>query len=212
MIVRSPSFAPHERPFLLENFFDVPEYEDPHEEKPSDDAAALDEFESMEQDRPISQADRIIHNSIKKHFRPEEPSTFVHNGQEWLARAEGQGTRNRSTARAVLLRGSGLVKVNGEGDIYSKWPFFYHRFDIIQPFKLTGTACVYDVFLEVAGGGGSGQAGAARLAIARALFQANPACHDDLQKGFCLMEDTRQKMSEMPGKKGARASFGWNKR
>mmetsp|Transcript_115517 Transcript_115517/g.226524 ORF Transcript_115517/g.226524 Transcript_115517/m.226524 type:complete len:97 (+) Transcript_115517:1-291(+) len=96
--------------------------------------------------------------------------------------------------------------------MFAWWPMYYHRFDVCQPFQLTGTAGAYDVFVQVAGGGSSGQAGAARLAIARALLMANPACHDDLQRGYCLLEDTRQKMSKMPGKEGARSSFPWTKR
>merc|ERR1712107_433440 len=118
----------------------------------------------------------------------------------WLAKASGRGPRKRAIAHAVLVRGSGIIKVNGESDFYTRWPLIYHRFDICQPFKYAGTVCAFDVFLQVNGGGPSGQSGAARLAISRAFLEANPACHDDLQKGFCLLEDTRQQMSKMPGK------------
>mmetsp|Transcript_22650 Transcript_22650/g.51797 ORF Transcript_22650/g.51797 Transcript_22650/m.51797 type:complete len:372 (-) Transcript_22650:74-1189(-) len=153
-----------------------------------------------------------VHGTILKHFRPELPSTFRHAGREWLARAEGRGTRKRAVAHAVLLRGSGIIKVNGEESLYSRWPWLYHRFDVCQPFRYTGTAGAFDVFLEVRGGGPSGQAGAARLAVSRALFLACPACHDDLQKGFCLLEDTRQKLSKQPGRPRARKKYKWSKR
>lgn len=154
----------------------------------------------------------VIHGTIKKLFRADDPATFSHSGEEWLARAEGRGTRKRATAHAVITRGTGLFKVNGDTDVYSQWPMPYHRFDVCQPFKLTGTCGVYDVFVEVQGGGPGGKAGATRLAVARALLEANPGCHDDLQKGFCLLEDARQKMSKMPGRAGARKNFPWTKR
>eukprot|EP00439_Symbiodinium_sp_Y106_P071845 s2539_g13.t1 len=97
-----------------------------------------------------------------------------------------------NTNPTVLVRGTGIFRVNGEQDevedMYSRWPQIYNRVDVCQPFKLTGTAGQYDVFVETRGGGLSGQAGATRLAISRALFEANPSCHDDLQKGFCLLE------------------------
>lgn len=157
-------------------------------------------------------ANSVIHEAIERYFKPEAPPKFWHRGEEWLSRCEGRGTRKRAAAHAVLVRGTGLFRVNGQQDMYHRWPQIYHRIDVCQPFKLTGTAGIYDVFVAVRGGGLSGQAGATRLAVARALFQANPNCHDRLQKGFCLLEDTRQKWSKMAGKPSAQASFVWNKR
>lgn len=162
--------------------------------------------------RLVSNKTSAIHNAIKKYFRPDAEAKFLHNQQEWLCRAEGVGTRKRATAHAAIVRGTGIFKINGDTDIFARWPLLYNRFDVCQPFKLTGTAGVYDVFVEVRGGGTSGQAGAARLAVARALFAANPHCHDALQEGFCLLEDTRQKMSKQAGKAGARKGFPWTKR
>jgi len=112
----------------------------------------------------------------------------------------------------VICRGSGLFRINGEQDMYARWPQIYNRMDVCQPFKLTGTAGQFDIFVEVRGGGLGGQAGATRLAVARALLMANPACHDALQRGFCLLEDTRQKMSKQPGRAGARKGYPWTKR
>ena len=157
-------------------------------------------------------ANSVIHSAIERYFKPGMAPKFWHNNEEWLSRCEGRGTRKRSAAHAVLVRGTGLFRVNGEQDMYHRWPQIYHRIDICQPFKLTGTAGIYDVFVSVRGGGLSGQAGATRLAVSRALFQANPSCHDRLQRGFCLYEDTRQKISKMPGKPGAQSSYTWGKR
>lgn len=207
-IVRSPPFSQRDRPFLLENFFEVPDADRRQDDEDED----FSEEEEEVGDVASAEADPVIHSAIRNYFRPDDPPRFWHSGEEWLARAEGRGTRKRASAHAVIRRGSGTFKVNGESDMFAWWPLPYHRFDVCQPFKLTGTAGVYDVFVEVVGGGEGGQAGAARLAIARALLHANPGCHDALQRGFCLLEDTRQKMSKMPGKKGARASFSWTKR
>jgi len=212
-IVRSPPFSRGERPFLLENFYQVGNLVDVQDDTGVDEAAQeTSPTDRYEVDGGVDEAHYSVHGTIKKHFRPDQPATFSHAGKEWLSHAEGRGTRRRATAHAVLKRGSGIIKVNGEETLYSRWPWLYHRFDVCQPFKLTGTACAFDVFLDVKGGGQGGQAGAARLAVARALLMANPSCHDDLQKGFCLLEDTRQKLSKQPGRAGARKQFRWSKR
>lgn len=211
-IVRSPPFSPQDRPFLIENFFEVADADNESEGPSEDEAEASGRQEDQGSTEEPGPESHIIHDTIRKYFRPDLPNTFMHGSAEWLVRAEGRGTRKRASAHAVLCRGTGLFKVNGESDLYAMWPHLYHRFDVCQPFKLTGTAGAFDVFVEVRGGGLTGKAGATRLAVSRALLQANPSCHDALQRGFCLLEDTRQKMSKMPGKKSRRASFFWNKR
>jgi len=209
-IVRSPPFSPREKPFLLENFFEAADTDDRSRDADSDDDDPH-QFDNEAAD-VSAEADPAIHGAIQKYFRPDLPPKFWHRGEEWLTTAEGKGTRKRATAHAVVTRGSGMFKVNGEQDMFARWPLIYNRLDVCQPFKLTGTAGVFDVFVNVKGGGDGGQAGATRLAVARALFEANPACHDRLQKGFCLLEDARQKMSKMPGKQGARSRYAWTKR
>jgi len=207
-IVLAPSFSQKDSsPFLLENFFEVPD-----EDGKSSDKMNIASTDSQDVDLAANIVNPVIHSTIRKYFRPDLPATFLHDGEEWLTQSEGHGTRKRATAHAIIVRGSGVIKVNGEEEFCARWPLFYNRVDICQPFKLTGTAGVYDVFLRVEGGGAGGQSGAARLAVARALFKANPACHDRLQEGFCLLEDTRQRMSKMPGKAGARKGFPWTKR
>jgi len=215
-IVRSPPFSRKERPFLIENFFELADIDSDESRLKANNASdehgdSLKDLE-MEDGEELHQSNATIHGAVLKHFRSDRPNTFLHNGEEWLERAEGRGTRKRSAAHVVICRGTGIFKVNGEMDMFCRWPHIFNRFDVCQPFKLTGTAGAYDVFVETRGGGGSGQAGATRLAVARALLMANSACHDRLQSGFCLLEDTRQKMSKMPGKASARASFAWTKR
>lgn len=73
--------------------------------------------------------------------------------------------------------------MNGDEDLYVRWPLYYNRMDVLQPFLLTQTAGVYDLFIHARGGGSSGQAGAARLAVGRALVNACAACADLLTEG-----------------------------
>jgi ribosomal protein S9 len=209
-IVRSPPFSPGQSPFLLENFYEVADYEENEQEEEDDDELGEDAEE--QELKAEDKMNPVIQGTIEKHFRPDQPAKFWHNDEEWLSEAEGVGTRRRASAHVVIKRGTGLYKVNGESDMFSRWPLLYMRFDVCQPFKLTDTSCVYDVFVETRGGGPSGQAGATRLAVSRALLAANPNCHDRLQKAFCLMEDTRQQWSKMPGKAGRTASFSWSRR
>lgn len=232
-IVRSPSFSPNNSPFLLENFFEVPP-DDP--EAPSgrvrdhaaeskalamaakaeiDDGEAewsMTEEDKEEQERNKQEAHDAIHRTLVKSFRPNSQETFWHYGQEWLAEAEGQGTRRRAAAHVIIRRGSGLITVNGHQDLYVMWPLIYQRIDVCQPFQLTGTAGAYDVFIETRGGGPSGKSMAVRLAVSRALLAARPGCLEDLQRGLCLLEDQRQKLSSTPGRPGARAGHAWSKR
>ncbi|CAE6966050.1 rpsI, partial [Symbiodinium sp. KB8] len=160
------------------------------EDEPYEATASKEQFDVVgnEGEREWPNTNPTVHGTIEKYFRPDLPPKFWHGGKEWLSYVEGTGTRKRASAHVVLVRGTGIFRVNGEQDMYSRWPQIYNRVDVCQPFKLTGTAGQYDVFVATRGGGLSGQAGATRLAISRALFQANPSCHDDLQKGFCLLE------------------------
>lgn len=208
-IVRSPHFMRKDYPFMLENFFEHLDQDQVAMEDSDDEDTMQDQQEDNE---TLLEADPAIHGAIQRYFRPGQPAKFWHGGEEWFARSEGHGTRKRASAHAVIVRGTGVFKVNGEQELFARWPYIYNRFDVCQPFQLTGTAGLYDVFVEVRGGGKSGQAGAVRLAVSRALFNANPGCHDALQRGYCLLEDTRQVMSKMPGKAGARKRFPWSKR
>merc|ERR1719435_298663 len=100
MIVRSPPFSNRERPFLLENFFEVPDYDD--ERDLGDDFES--EFGNAVQAEGREEVDPRIHSAIQRYFRPDLPAKFLHNGEEWLCRAEGRGTRKRATAHAVIVR------------------------------------------------------------------------------------------------------------
>lgn len=124
----------------------------------------------------------------------------------------GTGRRKTSVARVRLKPGgSGKVVINKrEMDQY----FYRHqdRKNVLDPMKLTKTMDKFDVFVNVDGGGMSGQSGAARLGVARALAKFNPELSDMLRANGFLTRDGRQRERKKYGQRGARASFQFSKR
>jgi small subunit ribosomal protein S9 len=123
----------------------------------------------------------------------------------------GTGRRKSSTARVLLRPGKGQVVVNKrtfEG--YFKNETL--RMIIRQPFQLTETSDKFDVLVTVDGGGPSGQAGAVRLGISRALLEYNIELRKKLKKGGFLTRDSRIKERKKYGQKGARKRFQFSKR
>jgi small subunit ribosomal protein S9 len=112
----------------------------------------------------------------------------------------------------VLTRGTGIIKINGDEDFWKRWGIINDRMMAAQPFYLTKTCGVYDCHVAVQGGGLSGQAGAMRLAIARALYEANPSCSADLKQAMALYEDHRQRIPKTDAQPGAYARKSWSKR
>lgn len=221
--IKSPSFSTDKQsPLLLENFF-VPAEQagtDPYSAdlKParsvtSQANSGSSDVEQIATDQ-VSPADIVphaVHAALSSVSFRRVP-TFGARGREWKVRAEGKGTRKRSTAHVVIERGTGVVKVNGEEDFFKRWPLPHNRFDVLFPFEACGAAGLFDVYIAVKGGGISGQAGAARLAVGRALVDARAQCEDDLKDSLVLFEDTRQRTSKFPGKKGAYARWNWTLR
>jgi small subunit ribosomal protein S9 len=121
------------------------------------------------------------------------------------------GRRKESIARVVLTPGKGSVTVNGvDMDVY-----FVRETDRImvrQPMRITNTATKYDVNANLNGGGITGQAGALRHAVARALLSAEPELKDLLRKNDFLTRDPRMRERKKSGLKGARKRFQWTKR
>jgi small subunit ribosomal protein S9 len=212
-IVKSPSFSTNDSPFLLEDFFTDQEAGD---DKWSAAAGVTgvssgEVADATNQENALDTIPNSMHELLSGTFQPGVE--FFHaRGREWKSFAEAKGTRKRSVAHVIIQKGTGIVKVNGEEDFYKRWPLYYNRFDVLFPFEATRAAGLFDVFIAVKGGGISGQAGAARLAIGRALVDACPACEDDLKDTLVLHEDTRQKTSKFPGKRGAYARGNWTLR
>ena len=121
------------------------------------------------------------------------------------------GRRKNSLARVRLKPGTGEFKINGRTlDEY----FATETLSMIvkQPFEATETLGRFDVFANVSGGGVSGQAGALKHGIARALLVSDPNLRPALRKGGFLTRDPRMKERKKYGQKGARARFQFSKR
>jgi small subunit ribosomal protein S9 len=123
----------------------------------------------------------------------------------------GTGRRKTSTARVFLRPGSGAVTINHKAfDTF--FPTEALRTQIRQPLVLTETADKFDVLATVAGGGVSGQAGAVRLGIARALVEYNVELRKALKTEGLLTRDARAKERKKYGMAGARKRFQFSKR
>jgi small subunit ribosomal protein S9 len=123
----------------------------------------------------------------------------------------GTGRRKTSTARVFLRPGSGAITVN-DRTLESNFPAETLRKVIRQPLVLTETTERFDVFATTAGGGVSGQAGALRLGIARALVVFNAELRSQLRKAGLLTRDPRAKERKKYGMAGARKRFQFSKR
>jgi small subunit ribosomal protein S9 len=121
------------------------------------------------------------------------------------------GKRKTSIARTWLKSGTGEITVNDlPVDEYFKVESA--RALLLQPLVLTDTAGSYDVKVRVLGGGYSGQAGAIRHGITKALISANPELRQALKKAGFVRRDARVKERKKYGQKGARARFQFSKR
>ena len=130
---------------------------------------------------------------------------------ETTSRAYGTGRRKSSVARVWLKPGEGKIQVN-ERPVDE---FFTHptlKMLLTQPLKVVGQEGKYDVMASVSGGGSTGQAGAIRLGIARALVRADETMRTALKKAGLLTRDPRAKERKKYGQKGARARFQFSKR
>ena len=123
----------------------------------------------------------------------------------------GTGRRKNSTARARLVPGTGKITMNGK-DITEYIPFANLREVVLQPFDATETKGNYDVLVNVRGGGFSGQAGATRHGIARALLNVDPDFRGPLKRAGLLTRDARMKERKKPGLKKARKASQFSKR
>ena len=123
----------------------------------------------------------------------------------------GTGRRKNSLARVRLLPGTGIITVNGN-EMEKYFGRETSAMVVRQPFEATQTSGQFDVLAKVDGGGLSGQAGALRHGIARALLEYNPELRPALKKGGYLTRDPRMKERKKYGQKGARARFQFSKR
>ncbi len=121
------------------------------------------------------------------------------------------GRRKESTARVFLRPGSGTITVN-QREFTAYFPSEALRVQVVQPLQLTESADKFDVLCTVAGGGITGQAGAIRLGIARALVELSAENRPRLKKEGLLTRDARAKERKKYGMAGARKRFQFSKR
>jgi small subunit ribosomal protein S9 len=124
---------------------------------------------------------------------------------------EGVGRRKAATARVRLYPGEGSIVVNDK----PMEEYFSREGDVlvlIEPLKVTGTVGKFNVSVKVQGGGVSGQVGAARHGLARALLAADPKLRPVLRKSGLLTRDARMKERKKPGLKRARKAPQYTKR
>ena len=128
-----------------------------------------------------------------------------------LVQHMGTGRRKRAVARVFLRPGKGDITVNGR-EFEKYFPSDTSRAIVKQPLLATETADKFDILINTSGGGPQGQAGAAKLGIARALLDFNVELRAKLKELGLLTRDARQHERKKYGQKGARKRFQFSKR
>jgi len=150
---------------------------------------------------------------------PEQPSdSFTFTAPETKKKSSvvnpyvwGTGRRKSSVARVRIRPGDGKFLINkSEVDKYFKLD--KDRASVRTPLRVTDTAKSVDVYVNVGGGGTSGQAGAVLLGLARALAKADPSCEPKLREHNLLSRDPRRVERKKYGQRGARRRFQFSKR
>ena len=128
-----------------------------------------------------------------------------------VTRYYATGKRKNSIARVWMMPGSGKVTIN-EKTMDQYFGRAVLKMIIRQPFEVTGTVDKFDVLVSVLGGGNSGQAGAIRHGISKALLEVDGESRIKLRKEGLLTRDPRAVERKKYGQKGARARFQFSKR
>ena len=131
----------------------------------------------------------------------------------------GTGRRKTSIAKVKLVSGTGKITVNGK-DVHEYLPYETLIMNLSQPLEVTNTKEIFDVIVEVKGGGFSGQTGAIRLGIAKALLEYDSTTPSDSENSFrkplksngFITRDSRIKERKKPGLKKARRAPQFSKR
>ncbi|XP_028798702.1 30S ribosomal protein S9, mitochondrial [Neltuma alba] len=167
----------------------------------------LREIEDMRYEKSTKKSTRA---EIERQKQEEAAKARVRKVDE-KGRAYGTGRRKCSVARVWVQPGDGKFIVNDkEFDVY--FPMLEHRATLLRPFSETKTLGLWDVNCTVKGGGVSGQVGAIRLGISRALQSWEPDLRPALRSAGFLTRDPRVVERKKPGKAKARKSFQWVKR
>ena len=124
---------------------------------------------------------------------------------------QSTGRRKEAVARVRIRPGEGTIRINRR-DVAEYFPSKTHQMILTEPLRLTNTAEVYDIDATIDGGGVTGQAGALRLGIARALVELDAELRPTLKKAGFLTRDAREKESKKYGLKKARKAPQYSKR
>lgn len=128
-----------------------------------------------------------------------------------LGRAIAIGRRKTSSAKVYLVKGEGKILINGE-NVEKYLPRLSDRTKILYPLKVVDCADKFNIFVKVSGGGLTGQTGAIKMGIARALVIYNPLFKNRLRRSDSLTRDSRSVERKKPGKVKARKAPTWVKR
>ncbi|KAG6411354.1 hypothetical protein SASPL_129435 [Salvia splendens] len=184
-----------------------------------DSLIALKDFEGIQGLPPLSETEE---KRYEKNTKNSGRAEIERQKQEEAAKARvrkvdekgksyGTGRRKCSIARVWLQPGDGYFLVNDkEFDVY--FPMLDHRAALLRPFSETKTLGMWDINCTVKGGGTTGQVGAVRLGISRALQNWEPGMRPPLKQAGFLTRDSRVVERKKPGKAKARKSFQWVKR
>ncbi len=121
------------------------------------------------------------------------------------------GKRKAGIARVYFKEGTGKIIINGR-DFDKYFPLESHRVTAIKPLAFYSVENKFDIYVNVGGGGLNGQAGAIKLALAKAILLINPDLKETLAKASMLTRDPRVKERKKYGQKAARARFQFSKR
>lgn len=151
-------------------------------------------------------APTAVEAPAKPEILPREPAGPPGKSYFW-----GTGRRKRAIARVRVRPGDGTFKINGR-EVDEYFHLEKDRQAIARPLEATETRRKVDVFVNVHGGGTTGQTGAVALGIARALMMCNPAYEPILREGHFLTRDARKVERKKYGQRGARRRFQFSKR
>jgi small subunit ribosomal protein S9 len=201
----------------------VAEQEEPKAEKKKDviPGADLEPIAVEREERPLSaeeqarleaeEEERRQREAVLDTEEEEQPASRAPAKLEGDARYLATGKRKNAIARVTLLPGSGKIEIN-KRPIQEFFPRPLHQTTAIQPLVTTGYEGSVDVRVRVHGGGVSGQAGAVRHGIARALTDVDPELRGELKKRGFLTRDARAKERRKAGLKKARKRPQFSKR
>eukprot|EP00128_Syssomonas_multiformis_P001824 Colp12_sorted_trinity150504_noHs@16844 len=145
---------------------------------------------------------------VERKFKEEKPEKPVISENAIFF---GYGRRKDSIAQCFVKKGTGKILVNGE--LFADYfPKLADRRNAVEPFLYTNTCGDFDVLVKTSGGGLTGQSGAIRLGVARALLKMDPAHKPVLRQEGLLTIDTREVEPKKPGQHKARKKYAWVKR